>query len=242
MRLFLDFDGVICDSVGEAQVASHRAYYEEVLGGSADALSEDDRARFVGYRPFIRNGEDFVLLQHLIREGIELTDQADFDRELARAGTSTMQRYREAIYSVRARMVANDRSGWLALNRVYPHVRSIIDRPAADSRCYILSTKKAQYINEILDGEGVRWPANRVISTEGRSKVALIEQTAGSETEIHFVEDQPDHFPSPGEGPAGLHCVLATWGYIQPHWLDSPVYTTVGPDEFGGFVDRLLSR
>ncbi|TVR01993.1 MAG: hypothetical protein EA403_09485 [Spirochaetaceae bacterium] len=242
MRLFLDFDGVVCDSVGEAQVASHRAYCQKVLGSSADELSEDDRARFISYRPFIRNGEDFVLLQQLIREGIQLSSQADFDRELLRAGAATMQRYRDAIYSVREQMLAEDRAGWLALNRIYPHVRAVIDRPAGDDRCFILSTKKAQYINEILNGEGVRWPATRIISTEGREKVTLIEQTAGGDNEIHFVEDQPDHFPSPGERPAALHCVLATWGYIQPQWLESSAYTTIGPQEFADFLDRLLSR
>ncbi len=241
MRLFLDFDGVVCDSVGEAQVASHRAYYRKVLGRSAEALSDDDRARFISYRPFIRNGEDFVLLQQLIGEGIQLTSQADFDRELARVGASTMQRYRDAIYSVRAQMLDEDRSGWLALNRIYPHVRAVIDRPAADPRCFILSTKKAQYISEILNGDGVRWPAERIISTEGRNKVALIEQTADGDNEIHFVEDQPDHFPAPALRPAALHCVLASWGYIQPQWLGSSAYTIIGPDGFAGFLDRLLS-
>lgn len=243
MLVFLDFDGVICNSVLECYVASWKTYYGDVVGRLPNVCALTEREQFYRYRPLMRTGEDYVLLQQLIHEGVALHSQSDFDRQLERVGAETMRSYRELIYRVRARMLVDDRAGWLRLNRVYPHVAAVLDRPASDDRFFILSTKKAQYISEILQDRGIEWPTQRIITAEGRTKVSIIGEVLQRhrQTEAVFVEDQPDHFPG-GSDSLGfkLSCYLAEWGYVQDEWLEPGRFVTIDSDGFAGLIDGLL--
>lgn len=245
MTIFLDFDGVVCDSVLEAYVSSWIAWYRTIRSEEPAAVPIEQRELFYRYRPFIRNGEDFVLLQQLIERGVAIATQRDFDLQLERAGTRSMQQYRNAIYAVRERLLAQDRDAWLRLNRIYPHVRKELDRLALLRQVYILSTKKADYIAEILAGDGVSWPRDRIITSEGRPKISIIGEVLAqsSATTAHFFEDQPDHFPrSPETVGYELHCYLAEWGYIQKQWLHQSGYSVVGETDFPVVIDRIVSR
>ncbi|TVQ37823.1 MAG: hypothetical protein EA384_11015 [Spirochaetaceae bacterium] len=244
MTLFLDFDGVICDSVLEAYVSSWIAWHRLVCGREPAAVPLQHRTLFYRYRPFIRNGEDFVLLQQTIEEGIAISTQSDFDDRLARTGAHRMQQYRSAIYSVREQLLRDDRHAWLRLNRIYPHVRSELEWLSQRDDCYILSTKKAAYIAEILIADGVDWPARRVLSAEGRSKIDMMAEVLAERSDPHaaFVEDQPDHFPGIGDDPGfRLDCFLAAWGYIQPHWLQRRDLTVIEEADFAPLVRKLLA-
>lgn len=242
MTVFLDFDGVICDSVLEAYVSSWIAWYRVICGEEPAAVPLVDRRLFYSYRPFIRNGEDFVLLQRLIGQGVKISSQQQFDRILDQVGAEEMQRYRRAIYAVREELLRHDRDGWLRRNRIYPHVRAELDWLAQRDCCYILSTKKAAYISEILAADAVVWPPERILSTEGKAKLSIIGEllAADGQQSAAFVEDQPDHFPSSNQRlDFDLECYLARWGYVQRQWLDSSRYSTIAENEFGPLMRRL---
>ncbi|HEY9595801.1 MAG TPA: hypothetical protein VHE79_15085, partial [Spirochaetia bacterium] len=164
--LFLDFDGVICDSATESFVTSWAAYREGVRGEPPSPPPEEARRDFFLMRPLSRRGEDFMLMQDLIRRGIVLRDQESFDAEARRAGADTMRRYRETIYATRAKVVERDRSAWLKLNRIYPHMEEAFRRMPADAPVRIISTKRPEYVAEILRAFSLPVDRSRVIYAE----------------------------------------------------------------------------
>ena len=92
--LFLDFDGVVCDSVPECFLSSHIAY-NEFLGRPVTAVPLETKKRFYEYRPFMRSGEDYFLLQKFIEEGKTISVQEDFDRVIRALPPGTMETYKK---------------------------------------------------------------------------------------------------------------------------------------------------
>ena len=97
--VFLDFDGVICDSILETLVSSWRGYY--LLRGEEEppvmpvSLLQD----FSRLRPYVRTGEDFILIQELIAAKFPIQSQQEFDVQLAQRGNQRIARFRECFYT-----------------------------------------------------------------------------------------------------------------------------------------------
>jgi phosphoglycolate phosphatase-like HAD superfamily hydrolase len=222
--LFLDFDGVICDSALECFVSSRLAYLE--LMGLAPETPEKvrelpERERFYRLRPFIRSGEDYLVLQKLIAEGRTIADQEEFDGEIARAGASRMEEFATAFYRARERMLAENRNFWFGLNRLYSPLDQALRRVASNPAVYILSTKKPAFILEIFGSEGISWEPERILFPGKRSKAALIDDVlarTGAAAGI-FVDDQFDHLQV-ASSDRRIRPVLAAWGYVKPEWLE----------------------
>ena len=66
LLLYLDFDGVVCDSERECFVSSWLTYRQ--LGGATggEHISLRARRRFRQMRPLIRSGEDYVVIQQIL--------------------------------------------------------------------------------------------------------------------------------------------------------------------------------
>lgn len=264
--LVFDFDGVICDSLDECLVSSWVAYHRlspprgrpdaarprrpappggatSCRDGAAcgdllpDRVPITLRDAFLRLRPFIYRGEDFVLIQELLHRGVPVDSQAEFDRQIARAGPERMDLYRDRIYRVRAELLRRDRPFWLRLNRIYPHVRRWLGRLAAHPAFFILSTKRAPLIREILLENGISLPLSRIIDAGRRHKLPLVSallDEQGARRAV-FLEDQIAALR--GNRDARIECRLAGWGYIRPEWLQAEPGVRVLDAEG---LDRLL--
>lgn len=213
--LFLDFDGVICNSLDECYRSSWLAHTGVGPGpGSLPGIEVGPERwkGFVACRPFIRSGEDYVVLQELLDAGSLPTDQAGFDRELAVRGSAGMTARKEALYRVREAMLAHHRALWAGWNPLYPGIAGALSALVDDRDTWILSTKKADFIRVILVEAGVDWPLERTIYTGPERKLAIIGQRMGSRPAI-LVDDQVDHldFSHPT-----IDCRLALWGFVTP--------------------------
>lgn len=235
MRLLvLDFDGVICDSVEECFVSSWTAYHALHRRRSVGDISEapdSARAAFRAMRPFVRSGEDFVLIQELIAGGESVRTQIEFDRAWERPGTPSRDRFKELFYRARTDLREKDRRAWLSLNRIYPHVSAALSRISPPLRMYILSTKKPQFVSETLEANGISVPAAHVLYSHGEPKLATVEklrEALGCEEAI-FVEDQIDAIR--GNTNPRIQVSLASWGYVQESWLREEI-PILHPDEF----------
>lgn len=232
--LAIDFDGVLCDSVRECFVGSWLAFYEKILGSTPPAVGLDDYRRFRRFRPFIRSGEDYVLLQRVIHDGIELGDQADFDRQLVAEGPERMEEFGNAFYGVREQLLQSQRLFWLALNPLFPGLVRPIQALREDSRCIILSTKRPPFIREILLHHGIDWPLARILHPGKGRKWDTIQEQLEKRGEpsgtVVFVEDQPDHFADCPQERA--RCLLAVWGYVKPEWVRDPALLNIELDAF----------
>jgi phosphoglycolate phosphatase-like HAD superfamily hydrolase len=231
--LVLDFDGVICDSVEECFVSSWTAYYalhRRLPGGEPPASA---RAEFRAMRPFVRSGEDFVLIQELIAEGRSVRDQQDFDRAWARPGTPSPDQFKELFYRARTDLLEKDRLAWLSLNRIYPHVSAALSALPPAVPLYILSTKKPQFVSDTLRANGITVPEAHVLYSHGEPKLTTVEklrETLGYE-EVILVEDQIDAIR--GNTNPRIRAYLASWGYVQESWLrESSGVHVLSPDDF----------
>jgi phosphoglycolate phosphatase-like HAD superfamily hydrolase len=242
--VFLDFDGVICDSILETLVSSWRAYH--MLRGESEprAMPADLLREFTRLRPYVRAGEDFVLVQELIAAGTPIRSQDQFDAEIARRGNQSIRRYAEVFYSARRELLSSQRDYWIDLNKLYPHVLPCLIRWAPSPYLYILSTKKADYIVEILGSKGIDMDCLRVLSCRAREKNATMLRTL-EERRIGralFVDDQIDHLRSIDGGEARIVACLASWGYVQAGWLEEPGGIEVlRPDRFAERVESWLA-
>ncbi len=240
--LVLDFDGVICDSIEECFASSWAAYHGLFLHDAPRAPTEKAaRAAFARLRPFVRSGEDFVLIQRLVAGGVLPGSQAHFDEEARREGSATMERFKNLFYEARASLLASDRDDWLQMNLIYPHVAAAIAALPPAAPLHVLSTKRPPFIAEILAARGIALPQERIIHSAGEPKLAAVERlrVLGGFDRAIFVEDQIDAIRENAN--PRIMAYLATWGYVQPEWLRTDV-ALLTPDAFRELLARTWPR
>lgn len=216
---FLDFDGVLCDSLPECYVSSFIGYFRYYLGEEPGWIEIEHYRQFHLLRPFIRRGADYLLLQKIIGEAIPCASQEDFDSILRDHGGELSDQFHRMFYRVREELLEEDRDYWLSLSRIFPPFLDGMPHWASHPACYILSTKKAEFIHEILLHKGIHWPLERIIYSGTESKSAIIDERLeglGAERGF-FIEDQIDHLYR--NEVARIETALAEWGYVQPEWL-----------------------
>lgn len=235
--VFLDFDGVICDSLPECYAVSIAAYYNLYLKTSVpedrDGSTETVFRRF---RPYIRRGGDYLFIQMAIHQGISLDSQADFDT-LVSTRPELDDPFHELFYIARNDLFSTNPDRWYALNPLYPGMKSLLYKHAEDPRYIILSTKEAHFIAEILRHHGLNWDEGRIYCSGKERKLGFIDRVMDElgGTRALFVDDQPDHFKGQSRHP--VQCLLADWGYVQPAWLISDLAGTVSPKELEALLD-----
>jgi len=216
--VFLDFDGVICDSVDECFVSSWMSYshYRE---SEPTEVSLSDYQTFRSYRPFIRGGADYLLLQRCIDLGIHLSNQDDFDRQVEIVGEKGMDEFHRQFYAIRTELLKKDKAFWLKLNRFFPEVKQPLHSLTAPA--WILTTKEASFAHEIIISQGFDWSLDKIICSGKERKVEIIENIIEKDQSAVFIDDQIDHFT--GRVDPRISCYLASWGYVKPEWLKEDV-------------------
>jgi phosphoglycolate phosphatase-like HAD superfamily hydrolase len=242
--LVLDFDGVICDSVEECFVSSWEARFR--LRGGAGPVPEPPAgglAAFARMRPFVRNGEDFLVMLEASERGITVSGQGAFDALAAGIGAAMLRDFKARFYDARERLLAEERGRWLRMNRVYPHAHTaLLAAIAAGLPVRILSTKRSPFILEILAASGIAFPAGDVHHTTGH-KVPVVHEllaASGCDSAV-FIDDQVDYLVDLDD--PRIDGRLATWGYVRPEWLVPPLRARpIDPDGLLELVSRLAGR
>jgi phosphoglycolate phosphatase-like HAD superfamily hydrolase len=235
--LVLDFDGVICDSVEECFASSWTAYHELFLGLPGSEAPVAARAEFRAMRPFVRSGEDFVLVQELVHRKAGVASQAEFDHAWQRPGIPPHKVFKDLFYQARSTLMGRDRQAWLAMNPIYPHAATAIRGLPPVVEFFILSTKKAQFVRETLAANGIPVPPQRVLYSEDEPKLSIVEKLlqVREGSQAIFVEDQIDAIR--GNTNPRIQVYLASWGYVQKSWMEeTPAVPLLTPE---GFVKLL---
>jgi phosphoglycolate phosphatase-like HAD superfamily hydrolase len=221
--LFLDFDGVICDSATECLATSLSAYAVLHPGRSRGDDDRDARVRekFFELRPYVRNGEDYLFMREMIDLGIEIKSQVDFDDYIARSPAGLAGKYREAFYDARSKSFAEDPGKWLSANPIYPHMAGPLREHGFRPGLFILSTKRTKFIEAILSHNGIKLSTDRILeSGEGERKVDRISRVLdeGGAGRAVFVDDQVEHLVANED--ARIETCLPIWGYIEKSCFD----------------------
>ncbi len=218
--LCLDFDGVICDSINECLVSSWISYYRYIKEDYPIQVTVDMRSLFSQLRPFIRSGPDYVLIQRLIDMRCEVQNQHEFDRYLEEAGKDTVRYYGEIFYRAREELLRQDRDYWMALNPLYKHMLEPLRANAENEKLIIVSTKRQDFILEILSFNGIDFSPERVYLADSKPKIVIVEEVRRARGFIQavFIDDQIDHLlPNRNKS---IMPALASWGYVKRDWLE----------------------
>ncbi len=251
LQLFIDFDGVICDSAAECLFSSWVAYDRltrdsDSAGGArppSDPLSVPValRARFLHLRPFIRAGDDYVLIQSLLAGNRTPSRQEEFDQARREAGPQTLARYADVLNLVRQELMAHDRDHWLRLNPLYPGMAKLL-RAADWETTWILSTKRPRYIQAILAFHEVPVPPRAILHAAAVSKLetvaAVLDERRAERAAL--VDDQLDHLV--GNDDPRIEVYLAAWGYAKPEWLKDPRVPALDLPDLRGLQGRAMTR
>lgn len=237
--LFLDFDGVICDSVAECYVSSWIGYYHR-SGRRPEAVSIADKERFYKIRPYIRDAEDYLVLHYAVEHDIPLDTQSGFDELSKSIGKETLRQYHEQFFVGRTELCNFDRDYWLSLHPMYEHIEPMLPKFAENNRVHILSTKASRFVSIILREQGYPWPEERIHYSKGREKIPLISAFLDKEAgaAAYFIEDQIDnvlHNDDPRITPR-----LASWGYIREEWRRQTKVPLLPAEEFNELAGRIL--
>ncbi len=237
--LVLDFDGVICDSIDECFVSSWIAYhtlYKNHLPPHVSVMLKKDFARL---RPFIRSGEDYVLIQEILQSDVRVADQAAFDALRLEAGHEKRDRFKELFNQARTDLLAKDRQFWLSLNRIYPHMLAAFAHLPRKAPVHILSTKAPEFIAEILEYAQIRIPRDRILQSPLDRKLPIVEElrsTEGCERAI-FIDDQIDYLL--GSRFPRIEAYLASWGYVKEEWLTGKLpVSIIGSDDLMRLIEK----
>jgi len=241
--LFIDFDGVICDSLEECFRSSWLALAGVKIGPNSPPEPPFDaeyRRLFRAARPYVRSGEDYLVVHEWAAAGRVPASQDEFDADLASRGPGAMAELKARLYATRESLLAHHPDLWLSWNPLYPGMDQALAAQASNTHVWILSTKKAEFIEQILRAHGVVWPLERTIYTGPRRKLEIIDADF-AETSV-LVDDQIDHLDF---GHPRCRCLLALWGYV-PQGAEArareAVSLTEGLDWIRTFPARLLGE
>jgi phosphoglycolate phosphatase-like HAD superfamily hydrolase len=237
---FVDFDGVICDSLQECLYSAWTAYYTLYLGEKPAFASLQFKARFYAGRPFIRNSEDYLILCDAIHRGIQTGSQAAFDALIAGAGKEKLTRFRGFFHTARSTILAGDRDFWMGLNRIYPHMECLFAGAGGSRDYFILSTKHPEFIREIFLHNGITVPEDRILYPAERTKYEVILDVMERENapRAAFLDDQIDHLLGARDSRISLY--LPLWGYVLPGWAADPRVIPLNTEDAVKMLSRVI--
>jgi len=181
-------------------------------------------------------------LQELVSQRIAVETQTEFDQRLDTLGVEKADANHAAFYTAREKLLHDDKAYWLRLNVLYPGIEDGIRRVADREEYFILSTKQAPFISEILEAHRISWPMRRIIDSGKRGKGDVIQEILSRHgcRSACFIDDQVDHLLACGA--PEIRTFLAEWGYVPPSGVTDAV-TTMTLDEFVGLLlDEEIER
>jgi phosphoglycolate phosphatase-like HAD superfamily hydrolase len=173
---------------------------------------------FLAAMPLGNRAEDYAVVLGAIERGVELVDQAVYDRLHAAQDAGWMAGYHARYYDVRAALAREDRAGWVALLPPYPDFVDVLRRRALEADYAIATSRDRRSVDALLEHYGIAslFPADRIVDKEaGPRKTAhlarLRELLDLPFAELTFVDDKVNHLEA--VAPLGVRCALAAWGY-----------------------------
>ena len=231
----LDFDGVVCDSVGESSLSAFRAaqaQWPEVFNTPEAAAAQPrlvEQMRAV--RPVVETGYENVVQIRLLLEGTSVEEMLASWHELLPAAMVKWRLEREPLVRlfgrVRDEWIAADAAGWLAPNRIYDGVAPAVAASLASAprdEVYVVTTKQAQFTELLLrDMARLELPAERIYSTtlSGAPKSGVLAQLRDAHPDAAdyvFVEDKLSTLEKVAATPGAeaWRLFLVDWGYNTP--------------------------
>ena len=221
--LALDFDGVICDGLIEYFQVAWRTYCQ-VWSPTNQTPPDDLASRFYQLRPVIETGWEMpVLIKALVigysNEKI-LHEWANINQQILLEDKLQAKELATKLDNLRDEWIATDLEGWLSLHRFYPGVVDKIKSIASIMEVYIITTKQARFVQQLLQKEGINFPKEAIFGKDvKRPKHEILRELMHRENQdevnIWFVEDRMKTLQLVQQQTDldNVSLFLADWGY-----------------------------
>jgi phosphoglycolate phosphatase-like HAD superfamily hydrolase len=222
--LALDFDGVICDGLREyfqSTVKTYQRIWQDLPNNDLSLLER----RFSLLRPVVETGWEMpVLLRAIV---LNITDPEIFQNwsnlslEILNSDRLEKIFISKQLDLVRDSWIETNLDEWLDLHQLYPQTQEKLQAILTSSiDLYIITTKTARFVTELLQKYRVILPEGRVIGKEAQrpkheSLRRIIAEYNSAELEISFIEDRLNTLLSVKERQEldFVNLYLADWGY-----------------------------
>lgn len=214
--IFLDFDGVLCDSVKEAYLLARYAYFDiDVYKPIEQKLFE----KFKKFRYLITNSWQYCLLiQTLQNENNTNSIEFTYNQLIKNGKTSLCEEFNTKFLAKRKDLMENDFDFWNSLEAPTSFLMKIKDEFKTKNYA-ILSTKNRIAIKAKLDFWNIEYNESLIfdkIDIENLTKGQFIEKylTKNQIEEAILIDDSIENIQS-------CSCdkiipLLTSWGYVSP--------------------------
>lgn len=221
--LFLDFDGVLFDSLPEAYCLGRTVLYGNDIHEKFDtqSFSAFRSARFL----ITRSAQYWRIFKILETHGNNLSIEKlrKEYKKLEVAGTpQEMLDFDENFLALRKQLICEKHDFWLSLSTPYPFLGKLRERFNSSCPPVIVTTKNRNAVLENLTREYILCPPENILDKQDcanykNDKGALIADfMAKNKIERgFFVDDSIENIKNCSRVP-GLVCLLAGWGYCDP--------------------------
>jgi phosphoglycolate phosphatase-like HAD superfamily hydrolase len=215
--LALDFDGLICDGLGECLLVTwngmHGRPVDDFSGAGLRAIPEDFVRQFVHCRSFARHLGHFATA---FAPGVlEIEDQASFEALYASFPAPLIENFVTKVNDYRQRARTTRERAWIDNHVLYPGMREFLGPRARE--LYIVTAKDVDSVAKILAAQDVHVDRRRVFG-ERRDKIPALREIAARETiapaALRLVDDNLLNVIDARA--AGFDGIWATWGYAAP--------------------------
>lgn len=218
-KLFLDFDGVLFDTVKEAYVVN------QFTTGVSERISDIDfdsshYARFKSLRYLIGPASDYYYLNLLLKN--HETDDVELQfRSLKLHSKTASKEFQQDFFHQREKIKNTEYAEWLKLNTPFPFFLDIRELMAEYSNdIAIVSTKDKNTIKDILEINGVFLLPEIFgaldydhYGTKRQLILSIIEKE--SIKSALFIDDSAQHLKD-CSGISNLKLAQPSWGYLSP--------------------------
>ncbi len=216
--IFLDFDGVLFDSVKEAYLLARYAFYDIPV---KEAIDEEHYQKFKKYRYLITDSWQYYYILKLIENN---TNDNIFEKEYYNLIDTRLldsdNLFDEKYQKQREYIINNYYNYWKTLEQ--PHVFFYkIQKIKNDFDVIVISTKNEFAIKNHLDDYNFNIDDEKIIGKEKlkkyNSKSNFIENYIKSNKieKAIFIDDSIDNLKE-CRNIKHLKCIQAKWGYVAP--------------------------
>jgi len=211
--LFLDFDGVVIDSIEECFILSYELYY----GFSSDnGINSNIKKLFYQYRGLVRPAHQYLSLMKAIDKknlGEEVDIKNEFNILINKIDKVERNRFEFSFFSLRA-YYQKDKKKWLELNQLTDYGKCLIGKKLDST--YILTTKNKTSVDLVLKHYGISVSGvfDKEHYDEFGNKGIIISNFLDDNdqyTKAIFVDDAVEHLDSVKDN--RVRCYFADWGY-----------------------------
>lgn len=208
--LFLDFDGVLFDTVEEAyQVSINTKVYRNVK------LPPNSLNKFREYRCLVGPAWNYYYVMKAILDEIDLKNNTVFIE------SNEAKNFEKDFFESRKNLKLSNYKFWLNLNKQYLFFEKLqkIEK-SLDILIYIITTKDKQTVQDLLDEFKIDFINRDFILGKdsfdqyGSKKNIILQILKKDDYKAIFVDDLYEHLKL-CEGIENLQLIQADWGYID---------------------------